>query len=42
MRYAPRKFKHVSLTAKYQYGEQPHTFNRVDHLFNVGFTPKTN
>jgi hypothetical protein len=40
--YAPWKFKYLSLTAKYQYGDQPPEFNLVDHLFTIGLSLKAN
>ena len=36
--YAPWKFKYLSLTAKYEYGELPPLFTLVDHQFTIGFT----
>jgi hypothetical protein len=42
LNYAPWKFKYISLTAKYQYGDQPPMFNLVDQLFTVGFTFQAN
>lgn len=36
--YAPWRFKYLSLTAKYEYGELPPLFTLVDHQFTIGFT----
>ncbi|MGA7110228.1 MAG: hypothetical protein WBY75_20935 [Terracidiphilus sp.] len=36
--YAPWKFKYLSLTAKYEYGELPPLFTLVNHQFTIGFT----
>jgi hypothetical protein len=36
--YAPWRFKYLSLTAKYEYGELPPLFMLVDHQFTIGFT----
>jgi hypothetical protein len=36
--YAPWRFKYLSFTAKYEYGELPPLFTLVDHQFTVGFT----